>query len=68
MQDHFPERMKRMREERALSQTKLAALADVNPATVNQVELGKRYASEKTLRKLAQAFGVGLAELLGEES
>jgi transcriptional regulator with XRE-family HTH domain len=60
--------MKRMREERALSQTKLAALADVNPATINQVELGRRYASEKTLRKLAHVFGVGLAELLGEKS
>jgi transcriptional regulator with XRE-family HTH domain len=55
-----------MRQERVLSQTKLAALADVNPATINQVELGRRHASELTLRKLAQAFGVGLAELLGE--
>jgi transcriptional regulator with XRE-family HTH domain len=60
--------MKRMREERVLSQAKLSALADLNPATVNQVELGRRYASEKTLRKLAQAFGVGLAELLGEKN
>ena len=63
------EQLKRWRETRGLSQTKLAARADVNPATVNQIEGGKRTASPATLHKLADALGVSLYELLeGEPS
>ena len=43
---------------------KLAALADVNPATVNQVEGGVRQASPATLRKLADALDVSVSALL----
>ncbi len=60
--------MKRLREARGLSQTKLAARADLNPATVNQIERGKREASPATLHKLAEALGVSLYELLEGES
>ncbi len=63
------EQLKRWREARGLSQTKLAARADVNPATVNQIEGGKRAASPGTLHKLADALDVSLYELLeGEPS
>jgi transcriptional regulator with XRE-family HTH domain len=63
------EQLKRWREARGLSQTKLAARADVNPATVNQIEGGKRTASPATLHKLADALDVSLYELLeGEPS
>ena len=63
------EQLKRWREARGLSQTKLAARADVNPATVNQIEGGKRTASPATLHKLAGALDVSLYELLeGEPS
>src|SRR4028118_231531 len=63
------EQLKRGREARGLSQTKLAARADVNPATVNQIEGGKRTASPATLHKLAVALDVSLYGLLeGEPS
>jgi transcriptional regulator with XRE-family HTH domain len=56
--------LKRLRREKGLSQAKLAALADVDPSTVNQIERGAREASPATLRKLAEALDVSLAELL----
>ena len=62
------EQLKRLREARGLSQTKLAARADVNPATVNQIERGKREASPATLHKLAEALDVTLYELLEGEA
>jgi len=58
--------LKRLRTERGLSQAKLAARADVDPSTVNQIERGAREANVPTLRKLAAALDVSLAELLGE--
>jgi transcriptional regulator with XRE-family HTH domain len=61
------QQLKRLREERGLSQVKLAARADLNPATVNQIERGVRDASPGTLRKLASALGVGLAELIQDD-
>jgi transcriptional regulator with XRE-family HTH domain len=62
------EQLKRLREERGLSQVKLAARADLNPATVNQIERGAREASPATLRKLAAALGIRLYDLLEEDS
>lgn len=59
--------LKWLREQRELSQVKLAARADLNPATVNQIERGMRDASPGTLRKLADALGVSLYELMEEE-
>jgi len=58
------EQLKRLREERGLSQVKLAARADLNPATVNQIERGARNASPGTLRKLADALSVSLVDLI----
>ncbi len=62
------EKLKQLREERGLSQVKLAARADLNPATVNQIERGMRDASPGTLRKLADALEVSLYDLLEEEA
>jgi transcriptional regulator with XRE-family HTH domain len=58
------DQLKRLRLEKGLSQAKLAALADVDPSTVNQIERGARDASPATLRKLADALEVSIAELL----
>jgi len=60
--------LKRMRTEKGLSQAKLAALADIDPSTVNQIEREAREASPATLRKLAQALDVSIAELLEDKS
>ena len=61
------QQLKRLREERGLSQVKLAARADLNPATVNQIERGAREASPATLRKLAAALDVTPDQLLGDD-
>jgi ribosome-binding protein aMBF1 (putative translation factor) len=66
--EQIAKQMKRLREERGLSQIKLSAIADLTPATVNRVEKGVVLADAITIRKLARALGVSLAELLGEES
>ncbi len=58
------ERLRRLRTERGLSQAKLAARAELDPSTVNQIERGAREASPATLRKLADALDVGIADLL----
>jgi len=58
------DQLKRMRLEKGLSQAKLAAHADIDPSTVNQIERGAREASPATLRKLANALDVGIADLL----
>src|SRR4051794_20610712 len=58
------EQLRQWREARGLSQVKLSARADVNPATVNQIERGVREASPATLRKLADALDISLYELL----
>jgi transcriptional regulator with XRE-family HTH domain len=58
------ETLRRLRTERGLSQAKLAARAELDPSTVNQIERGAREASPATLRKLADALDVGLAEIL----
>ncbi len=61
------DQLKRLRREKGLSQAKLAALADVDPSTVNQIERGAREASPATLRKLAEALDVSLYELIEGE-
>lgn len=62
------ERLKRLRAEKGLSQARLAARAELDPSTVNQIERGAREASPATLRKLADALEISLYELLEEES
>ncbi len=60
------DKIRELRIERGLSQARLAARAGVDPSTVNQIERGAREASPTTLRKIAQALDVNLAELLQE--
>jgi transcriptional regulator with XRE-family HTH domain len=60
------EQLKRLRTERGLSQAKLAARADIDPSTMNQIERGAREPSWSTLKKLADALDVSIAELLEE--
>jgi transcriptional regulator with XRE-family HTH domain len=62
------EKLRRLRTERGLSQARLAARAELDPSTVNQIERGAREASPATLRKLAEALDVSLPELLEEVS
>jgi transcriptional regulator with XRE-family HTH domain len=61
------EQLKRLRQKKGLSQARLAARAELDPSTVNQIERGMRDASPGTLRKLADALEVSLYELIEEK-
>jgi transcriptional regulator with XRE-family HTH domain len=55
--------VKRLREERGWSQTKLAVEANMSVGGVSLIENGRRNLSTATLAKLADAFGVEIADL-----
>jgi transcriptional regulator with XRE-family HTH domain len=57
--------LRRIREERRLSQADLARLAGVSPSAISQAEAGHRGLALETLLTLVEALGVGLDDLLG---
>lgn len=64
--NEFPERLRRFREERHLSQSDLADRAGITYRTVHDLELGKRgRCQQKTLLMLARAMDLQIDTLLG---
>jgi len=58
--------LKKLREQKGLSQLELAKRADVAQAYISEMEAGdKKNPGIETLRKLAKALGVPVTELLG---
>lgn len=55
--------IKRHREQKKISQEKLAELADIHTSYIGQIERGLRYPSLKVLFKIADALNVKLADL-----
>jgi transcriptional regulator with XRE-family HTH domain len=68
MTEVWMRRIRELRAERGLTQVRLAVAADMNPATLNRIEQGKANPNIKTLERLASALGVGLVELLEDDS
>lgn len=62
------EKLKRLREERVLSQRELARASVLTQATVWRLENGYREAHPKTIRKLAGVLGVEPRELARVEA
>jgi putative transcriptional regulator len=60
------ETLRHIREQAGLSQPELSERSGVAQGTISDIELGKRKPRGRTLRKLAQALGVQVADLLGE--
>ncbi len=56
--------IRKIREERGLSQEKLAALADLHRAYVGQIERGEKNIGLKNLEKIAKALRVKTKDLL----
>jgi transcriptional regulator with XRE-family HTH domain len=56
------ERIRQLRKVRGLSQAKLAVMADMDPATLNRLERGTGNPNLKTLERVADALGVGVAD------
>jgi transcriptional regulator with XRE-family HTH domain len=55
--------IRRIREEKGWSQTKLAAAADMGVSGISQIETGARNPSAVTLWKIAEALGVQVGDL-----
>ena len=58
-------RIKALRKKRDMSQEQLAAKANVTHATVSRLECGKHEGTMRTLRKLADALGVEVEDVIG---
>jgi transcriptional regulator with XRE-family HTH domain len=56
--------LRRLRNERRLSQDELAYAAEISRSYLSQIEKGKYYASLKTIGKLAEVLKVEPAEFL----
>ncbi len=56
--------IRRMREQRGLSQEKLAALAGLHRAYIGHVERGEKNIGLKNLEKIAEALGVSIRALV----
>jgi len=56
--------IRRIREERGLTQEKLAALANLHRAYIGQIERGEKNIGLKNLQKIAKALGVSIKDLL----
>jgi transcriptional regulator with XRE-family HTH domain len=64
---HIGERLRQLREERALRQEDLAKLAGIGKNTVNRIEKNRTEPHMTTIRKLADALKVDPAELIRRE-
>ena len=56
--------IRKIREEKGLSQEKLAALADLHRAYVGQIERGEKNIGLKNLERIAKALNVNVKDLL----
>jgi DNA-binding XRE family transcriptional regulator len=57
-------RVRQLREDAGLSQEKLAGRAGLGRVTISRLENGERYTQTQTLKSVAEALGVTLADLL----
>ena len=64
IQKKIGEKVKRLRQDRELTQQKLAEKIKMDITTINEIENGRRNPSVKTINKLARALKVNPSELL----
>lgn len=56
--------IRKIREDKELSQEKLAALADLHRTYIGQIERGEKNIGLRNLEKIAKALGVHIKDLL----
>lgn len=60
----FGQRIRQLRKSRALSQENLAFSAGVHRTYVGMIERGEKNITLSNIRKMADAFGISVSELL----
>ena len=68
VQVRFGERLRAVRQQRGISQEKLAELAGLHRTYVSSIERGERNVSLVNIERLAAALGVTMAELMPDEA
>lgn len=63
----FGKALRKLREERAFSQAKLAELTGLDQTTISLLERGERQPTLPTLYKLADALGTTIEDLIENE-
>lgn len=67
MAENFGYRLRKVREEKGLSQVELAEKSGLQPSAVSHFELGRRSPSFDNLKRLADALAVTIDYLLGRQ-
>ncbi|RAI01856.1 XRE family transcriptional regulator [Acuticoccus sediminis] len=65
--DGIGARIRLLRQERGMSLNELARAADISPGTLSQIERERASPSMRTLTKVRQALGIGIAAFFGAE-
>ena len=58
--------LRQARQRAAVTQRELARIADVGKSTITELEVGRRGAYPRTVRRLAKALETEVADLVGE--
>ena len=66
MLSRFGSAVRRIRQERYISQEQLADMCGLHRTYISDIELGKRNVSLENIEKIAQAFGVSISKLFVE--
>lgn len=59
--------LKKLREQKQLTQSELSKLLGISPSTIGMYEQGRREPDNETLKKIAVLFGVSTDYLLGND-
>lgn len=66
IQEAFGQKLQKLRKERGLSREKFSLLIDMDRTYYASVEAGKRNISLVNIQKIADGFGISLAELFAD--
>jgi transcriptional regulator with XRE-family HTH domain len=67
MAENFGERLRKVREDKGLSQAQLAEKSGLQPSAISHFELNRRSPSFDNLKRLADALSVTIDYLLGRQ-
>ena len=60
---NFGKRIQELRKKHGLKQDQLAALSNIEPTSISNIENGRNYPSFQTLEYFSKVFGMSLSEL-----